>query len=221
MKKFVSVLVALILAMTVCVSALAAPNGFVESPSKPGGPTIEEGDNVILTPFGDRDELPDDIRQALEEAYNTILNAGNLGDICEALEEIAKQIGVPVKNLVVSELFELTYESGEQGVDGKFVVTLKDDSFDDFFALMKYEDGKWIVVEDAKANDNKLSFTAGKLPAPFAVVVNPDDANNGGSQDDIVPPTGDNTNAVGAVIICIGSIVVLGGVYFVFKKREA
>lgn len=221
MKKLVSIVLAVILATTVCVSALAAPNGFVESPSNQKGPEIIEGDGIVVTPFGDRDELPDDVRDVLEEAYNSILNADNLGDLCEALEDLANELGVPVKNLVVSELFELSYENGEQDKAGNFVVTLKDDSFKDFFALMKYEDGKWVLIDDAKLGDgNKLSFTAGKLPAPFAVVVNPNGSNSGDA-DNEVPQTGDNSRVFTAVAICAGSVIALAGVYFVFKKREA
>lgn len=219
MKKLVSVVLAIVLAMTMCVSALAAPNGFVESPSNQKGPEIVEGDNIVVTPFGDRDELPDDVRDALEDAYNSILNADNLGDLSEALEDLANELNVPVKNLVVSELFELSYESGEQGSDGKLTVTLKDDSFKDFFGLIKYENGKWVLIEDAKVNGNKLTFTTGKLPAPFAIVVNPDGGDIGA--DDEVPATGDTTNVLGAVAICAASVVALAGVYFVFKKREA
>ena len=219
MKKLVSVVLAIVLAMTMCVSVLAAPNGFVESPSNQKGPEIVDGDGIVVTPFGDRDELPDDIREVLEEAYNSILNADNLGDLSEALEDLANELNVPVKNLVVSELFELSYESGEQGSDGKLTVTLKDDSFKDFFGLIKYENGKWVLIEDAKVNGNKLTFTAGKLPAPFAIVVNPDGGDIGA--DDEVPATGDTTNVLGAVAICAASVVALAGVYFVFKKREA
>lgn len=219
MKKLVSVVLAIVLAMTMCVSALAAPNGFVESPSNQKGPEIVDGDNIVVTPFGDRDKLPDDVRDALEDAYNSILNADNLGDLSEALEDLANELNVPVKNLVVSELFELSYESGEQGSDGKLTVTLKDDSFKDFFGLIKYENGKWVLIEDAKVNGNKLTFTAGKLPAPFAIVVNPDGSDIGA--DDEVPATGDTTNVLGAVAICAASVVALAGVYFVFKKREA
>lgn len=221
MKKLVSVLVAVILAATVCVSALAAPNGFVESPSNQTGPEIIDGDGIVVTPFGDRDDLPEDVREALEEAYNSILNADNLGELSEALENLANELGVPVQNLVVSELFELSYESGEQDSEGNFVVTLKDESFKDFFALMKYEDGKWVLVDDAKLGEgNKLSFTAGSLPAPFAVVINTDSANDG-TADNEVPATGDNTNVLSAVAICAVSVIALAGVYFVFKKREA
>lgn len=219
MKKLVSVVLAIVLAMTMCVSVLAAPNGFVESPSNQKGPEIVDGDNIVVTPFGDRDELPDDVRDALEKAYNDILNADNLGDLSEALEDLANELNVPVKNLVVSELFDLSYESGEQGSDGKLTVTLKDDSFKDFFGLIKYENGKWTLVEDAKLNGDKLTFTAGKLPAPFAIVVNPDGGDIGA--DDEVPATGDTTNVLGAVAICAASVVALAGVYFVFKKREA
>ena len=219
MKKLVSVVLAIVLAMTMCVSALAAPNGFVESPSNQKGPEIVDGDNIVVTPFGDRDKLPDDVRDALEDAYNSILNVDNLGDLSETLEDLANELNVPVKNLVVSELFELSYESGEQGSDGKLTVTLKDDSFKDFFGLIKYENGKWTLVEDAKLNGDKLTFTAGKLPAPFAIVVNPDGGDIGA--DDEVPATGDTTNVLGAVAICAASVVALAGVYFVFKKREA
>ena len=219
MKKLVSVLIALILALTVSLSVLAAPNGFVESPSNQTGPELIGGDNIVLTPFGDKDKLPDDVRDTLEDSYNSILNADNLGEICEALEELAKQVGVPVENLVVSELFELSYESGKEDNDGKYVVTLKDDTFEDFFALMKYEDGKWVLVDDAKTSDgNKLTFTAGELPSPFAVVINP----NGGSggDDSVVPPTGDSNNIFGVAVAGGVALATLTGVYFVFKKRE-
>ena len=216
MKKLVSLVLAVILAMTVCVSVLAAPNGFVESPSNQKGPEVIEGDGIVVTPFGDRDDLPDDVRQTLEDAYNSILNAENLGELSEALEDLANQLNVPIKNLVVSELFNISYENGKEDNEGKFTITLKDDSLGDFFALMKYEDGKWILVDDAKAFDNnKLSFTAGKLPSPFAIVVNSDGTTN--STDDQVPQTGDNSRVFGAVALCAGSVIALAGVYFIFK----
>lgn len=220
MKKLISVVLVLILAVTLSVSALAAPNGFVESPTNQKGPDVVEGEGIVVTPFGDRDDLPEEVRQALEEAYNAILNAGNLGEISQGLSELAQTTGIPVQNLVVSELFDISPEDVQQGEDGKFHVTLKDDSLDDFFGLIQYVDGNWTLVEDAKVEDGKLTFTATNLPSPFAIVVNPD-SNNSGDSDDVVPPTGESDDIVRAVVIGGVSLVSLAGVYFVFKKREA
>lgn len=219
MKKLISVVLALVLALTLSVSALAAPNGFVESPTNQKGPEVVEGEGIVLTPFGDRDNLTDEERKALEDAYNSILNADNLGEICEALDELAKQTGIPVEDLIVSELFNISPEDASDNGDGKYNVTLKDDSLGDFFALMQYVDGKWNLVGDAKVEDGKLTFVATDLAAPFAIVVNPN--GDDGNSDDIVPPTGEDNGMVTAIAIGGVSLVSLAGVYFVFKKREA
>ena len=228
MKKFFSVCVALVLATILGVSALAAPSGFVESPSNKNNPVIVEGNNIVVTPFGDRDDLPEEIRQMLEEAYNSILNSDNLGDLCEGLEELANSTSIPVGNLAVSDLFELTFEDGTTNEDGSITVTLKDNNLDDFFGLIKYENGEWTMVEDAVVTNNKLTFTPGNLPASFAIVVNKEATDDNGSDnngdintddnDSDVPPTGDSSDVATAAVV---SLVALTAVVFVSKKRNA
>ena len=113
MKKAVSICLALIMVMSMSLTALAAPGKFVSSPSGNRAPIIIEYDNVfeecsaelIITPYAERNTLPEDLREQFEDAYNDIKETDDLSDLNSRLAQEATKLGVDVSALEVSDLF--------------------------------------------------------------------------------------------------------------------
>ena len=174
MKKLMALCLALTMVMgaALCVSADSA----VPSPSGNNGPKViiakvDDTDitpDVKVTPYADRASAPDDVRDNLEAAYAQISGAENVADLNESLKELAKSM-----DLSVSDLFDLRDSSAaRQGA--KMSITMSSNTFENFVALMYYDNGAWKLVEDASVTqigtDYYLAFTS--LGAyPYAVLV--------------------------------------------------
>ena len=73
MKKIVSIIMILVMALTCSVSAFAAPTGFVASPAV-DSMKLESFDNetescvaeIVLTPYAEKNELTAEAKTALE-----------------------------------------------------------------------------------------------------------------------------------------------------------
>lgn len=174
MKKLMALCLALTMVMgaALCVSADSA----VPSPSGNNGPKVitakvDDTDitpDVKVTPYADRASAPDDVRDNLEAAYAQISGAENVADLNESLKELAKSM-----DLSVSDLFDLRDSSAaRQGA--KMSITMSSNTFENFVALMYYDNGAWKLVEDASATkvgtDYYLSFTSAGAH-PYAVLV--------------------------------------------------
>lgn len=163
MKKLLSV--CLVLVMVICFSVTAmAEGGFISSPSlNPAPEVIEPTDgSIVVHSYSKRNELSEDKRNALEDAYNSIKSTNNLSDLNGALNG---------KNIGVSDLFNVGYNGTNAA--GNHSVTLKADTLNNFVALMTYVNGEWKIVEGAKIQNGNLVFTA-KDFGPYAIVVNTD-----------------------------------------------
>lgn len=176
MKKIVVSLMALVLALSLSVTAFAA-GAFLSSPSANAGTelvdvTLSEGCNatIIITPYGERDTLSDEARKLLEEAYDSIAGTDNLGDLVEGLKELAEQAGIDVSTLAVSDLFNIGYEGCDGHADHSYTVKLKPEVLKNFFKVMQYVDGKWIIVENATVDGEYLTMSS-KYYGPVAIVV--------------------------------------------------
>jgi hypothetical protein len=160
------------------VAAFAAPEGFVHSPTgrpAPGIVTFDPADDdcsakLVITPYGDKDALPEDIKKQLEKAFDDIINADNLKDLCDGLADV-----VGNKTAKVSDLFNVhttDCKTHDDHVD--FDVVLEADNLKNFAGLMyRDNDGKWVLVKDAKVSGNHLKFSLDNFDgaAPFAIVV--------------------------------------------------
>lgn len=200
MKKLI--VFALVLAMALAVPTAVLADSFISSPSNQNTPTTED-EHITVTGYGDRDTLPDDVREDLESAYEDIKKADDVTDLTEDLKDVLKDAGVSPEDAAVSSLFDITTDEES---DGK--VELTSEQFEDFVALLYYDGEEWHVVEDAKADGKKLTFTS-KGDGVYAVVVSTDNAPD-------APPTGE---ALPVGFIALAVLFGAAGVCFFVKSK--
>lgn len=181
MKKVLAICLMIIMVASLSVTALAAPHGFVSSPSGGKRPPVldffDPVDNdctgeLVVTPYGDKNELNDDERKAMEDAYNDIVNSGKLTDLNKELEDAAKDKGINGKDLAVGDLFHLGCKGcSDHDKHEKYKVSLDVEGLDRFVGVIyRDENGDWQWVKDAKVENGKLHFT-GEGYHPYAVVL--------------------------------------------------
>ena len=216
MKKLITLALALIMAMTMTVAASAA---FVSSPSASDGPSIEdvvtedgsEAPEIVLTPYKDRENLSEDGKKDMEEAYDDIKGTDNLVDKVEGLDEVAEDKGVKEEDLAVKDLFNLDTEDGE-ALDGKVTITLKPDTLKNFVALVVKDGDSWVVVPGVEVDkeNGTISFDAEDLGTYAIVVNNPDDKDS--------PATSDAFDF--SILFMVGTVVFGAAAAFCFAKSK-
>ena len=235
MKRVLAICLVMLMALSMSVSVLAAPKGFVESPTGRPAPGMIKFDpqdddctaELIVTPYGDRDELPEEYKKLLEDAYQDVVGTDDLTKLNDDLKNLAKDKNLKGDKLAVSDLFNLHVEDcddhdGHKGFD----VVLDADTLKNFVALMYMnEDGQWVLVKDAAVvnNGDHLSFTIDELDssAPFAIVVNTGAEGTQPDTDPDDPKTGDISYIHIYVTIMAVSALALGVILVVSKKRAA
>jgi len=223
MKKALTFCLMVLLVVSMSINALAIPGGFVSSPSGNRPPILVTFDPVDedctadleITDFGNRDKLPDDKRQGLEDAYDAIKNTDDLTDLNDDLKDLADKKDIDGDKLGVSDLFDLSSSGDCEEHDGhkEYKVTLDAETLDRFVGLIyRDDDGNWHLVEDAKVVDGKLQFTAQGF-YPYAVVV------------DTTEGEPSKTGDTGTILICGAvmavSAVALAVVLIKGKKQRA
>lgn len=238
MKKLFAICLAIVMIASLSIGVLAAPHGFVNSPSGGRRPPVliyfqpvddDCTSTVIITSFGDKDNLSDADRQKMEDAYNDIINADSLVDLIEALVDIAGQLGLSAKNLGVGDLFHLGCEGCDdhEGHD-KFNISLDAEGLDKFVGVMyRDDDGNWHWIEDAKVVDGKVQFT-GQGYHPYAVVLNNTEGAGGSGDSGDSGNTGDKPSKTGdtsIIAICASVMAVSAAALVVVlvknKKQHA
>lgn len=176
MKKIVISLLALVLAVSMPLTAFAA-GAFLNSPSANAPTQLVDYEftdgceaKIILTPYSERHKLSDEDRERLEDAYDSIAGTKNLGDLVEALKEAAEKAGIDPSKLAVSDLFNLDYEGCDDHDDHSYTIKLKPELLKNFFKVMCYIDGKWVVIENATVDGEYLTIK-GNYYGPMAIVV--------------------------------------------------
>lgn len=222
MKKAMVLIVALlVMALGLTAVSSAAPGVFVSSPSGNPAPELVSGDaeaddcvaKLEITPYSERDQLPAFLREQIEAAYGEIVNAEDVGDLTAAVEQLAQQLGIPVEDLAVSDLFDIHYYNcDDHDRHGHFDIVLKSDLLKNFVCLLHRQNGQWHIVEGAKVTNNgeHLDFDASDL-SPFAIVVNTGD----GVKD---PSTGDAFNI--ALYVALALVSAAAVVYLCVKLRK-
>lgn len=210
MKKIAVSLMALVMVFSLSVTAFAA-GAFLSSPSKNHTQLVEyqftEGctGKMVITPYGERDTLDDYARKLLEEAYGQIAKDKNLDNLVDGLKELAEKNGKDVSSLAVSDLFNIGYEGCDSHADHDYTVKLKPELTDNFFTVMQYVNGKWIIVENAKVEGGYLTMSS-KYYGPVAIVV------------DAGTPTGDAFPWIYVVLMAV-SAMGLVAVSVLYKKK--
>ena len=222
MKKVLAVilLIAAVMSLTLPASALGK---FYKSPSGNRVPeliTYKNDDGcdayLIITPYAQRNTLPDDLKAMIEEAYWTIANATDLTTIMPGLKAIADAKNIDYKNLAVSDLFDVRWKNCEKHAEHSFSdVEIESENLKGFVAFMHYnKEHKWEVIEDATVSvvDGKyrLHFSIKNL-SPFAIVI---DGSSGSSY------TGDNSRIGLYIAIMAASAASLVTVAVIIGKRR-
>lgn len=212
MKKIIVICLALVMVLGASFSAFATPGGFYVSPSTKKAPELVEGKpqneycnaRIVVTAYGDRDELSETARQALETAYASIVGTTNLNTLNSGLNDVAEKKGMDVSKFAVSDLFDISATdcTTEHGGHYGFNVTLKHEALQDFVALLHYNNGQWQIVENPIVTNNgeHLEFEVDTL-SPFAVVVN--------TGDIMTEPVDDGLSTGAIVGIVAGSLAFL------------
>ena len=212
MKKVLVICLVMLMVAILGVTAFAAPNGFVSSPSGNAAPDVESFEpsdedctaTLVVTPYGDKHELSKTLQAMLDAAYNSIVNADDLTSLNDDLAKIVKDRNLDSKKLAVSDLFDIHVagcDYHEEHVD--FDVTLSADTLSHFVALLHMnKDGEWELVADARVanNDEHLIFSVESF-SPFAIVIDTSASS---------PDTGDSAMIyVGAMAASAVAFVVL------------
>jgi hypothetical protein len=222
MKKIV---VFVLSALLIALSAFPAFSAFISSPSSNPAPEIVGSDNehddcdaeIVICAYGNRATLDDESRAELEEAYASIFKASDIGDLNEKLDDLAAKLQITTDKFIVSDLFDVDYaeSDGHEG-HGKFTVTIKSNMLKNFACMLHYHNDAWELVENTSLNEDKtqLTFTASEF-SPFAIVVHDGSA--------VTPSGGDNLILI-ITLSAVGAAAVGGGVAFgviTYKKKKA
>ena len=185
MKKIIVLFMAAFILLTLSISAFATNGGFVSSPSNNQAPEMLKVKNgfedctskFAVMSYADRDQLSEDARKALEDAYASIKETDDIASLNDAIVVVSKKLGVDVSHLAVSDLFDLAPKADAELEEGdKYDFSVKAETLENFVCLLHYVDGKWEVVEDAEVSEDgeNLEFEVDGF-SPFAVVVSTGD----------------------------------------------
>ncbi len=228
MKKVLAIILALVMVVATGVFAFAASNNFVKSPTGQRAPTLIVGGNTAedcfawleITSWADRHTIDDETRAKFEEAYNQIIAASDLTELCGDLGTVAAALGIPSEALAVSDLFDITWYGCDdhRNHNGVFEIQIQPEYLDNFVALLHYHNGEWVVISDAAVigDGDILSFTVGDL-SPFAIIVNSGD-------NPVDPPFGGDTTFLAAYIAIMavsGIALIVVGVKIKKGRKDA
>ncbi len=215
MKKMLTLLAVLALAVSLCVPAFAFPGGFVSSPSLNDGPALEDsetnpsGMRLVVTAYADRATLNEEMKAAFEAAYENIYSTP---DLSELVPSLAEYTGVDAKNLAVSDLFHVHVEEVATVAEEEtsYTLTVSCRTLNKFEALLHRTAEGWQIVDNAALTEEGfVKFTTQELGV-FAVVV---DVENGGA----TPPSGDIFPLVAAGLLLTAAAFVA---LVLFKGRK-
>ncbi len=221
MKKVLLICISIVMVFALSLTAFAAPENFVESPTG-NGPAIDGfvpddpdfSGSLVIIPFKDRESLSTEDQGAMEDAYDSITKADDLSDICSGLKNKADAMGIPTTDLAVKDLFNIDATAGGVTVNGgKFTITLDASSIKGFVGIMQYLNGEWIILDDAKIENGKLVFTTEELTT-YAIVV---DATKGAATS---PQTGDPMYNVYAGVVAACTVGIMAVLFVVIKKKN-
>ncbi len=221
MKKIITVIMALVLGLSMSLSVFAAPGSFLVSPGTKFSPVLVEGvindceGVLVITPYAERHNLPDNERKQLEDAYGQFRDNENLSNLVSGLNKNSNDNERNVTRYAISELFYTGYQNCDDH-DGhnNFRAVLKLESTKNFAALLTLVNGVWTVVEDVEVDGDHL-IVNGNYYGPYAIAMN-----TGSGDIDNTVNTGDSFPWIYVVLMSVSAIglVVLAVVH---KKNKA
>ena len=226
MKKIIMICLAVLMVLSLNISVFATTGAFVSSPSGNPAPELVDAKNesedceskLYITAYGDRDELSEEARRKIEEAYSDLVGTQDISTLNAAIADLAKKLGLSATDLAVSELFDISATNCDgHGDHGRFNITIKPEALKNFVCLLHYFGGEWHIVDGAEVTNNgtHLEFDVDQL-SPFAIVVSTGKA-------PVEPAPASNTvwiiaAVAGAVVVASVIIVVL---VLKSKKKKA
>lgn len=226
MKKLIKICLVVAIVASFSISAFATASGFVSSPTGKTAPELVSGKNesadcvssLIITAFGDRDELSEEACQKIEEAYSLISEVQDLSALNGKIDELAKKLGLESSDLAVSDLFDISNTHCDGHEDhGYFDIKMKAETLKNFVCLLHYYEGEWDIVENAQVTNNgeHLEFYEDEF-SPFAIVVSV-------GKTPVLPTVTQNPVLVAATIL-VETAVIGMALYMVYvlntKKSE-
>lgn len=224
MKKFVVICLTLVMMLSLSITALAANGAFIQSPSRNPAPSVENftpksdedgkcDAELIITPYKERNTLPEDLLALIENAYDQIANTDDLSTFNADLANLAKEKNIEGKDLAVSDLFDMRVEGCTVHKDHvEYEVEIEADTLTRFVGFLHMtKDGKWELIDNAKVVDGgkRLQFTVDDF-SPYAIVVN--------RNEEAVEP-GDNSMMFVWIMVAAASGLLL--VALLAKKNKA
>ncbi len=218
MKKFMIACLALLLMMSMSLTALAVEGGFVDSPSLNPAPRMisfradsaECEAELDITAYVDRANLSEEDRTAIEAAYTEIKGSDDLSVLNADLAALAESLDVAGTDLAVSDLFDMDYvnctHENHKDLHGNFQIQLEAETLDNFVGLLHRNNGTWELVEAASVDGNVMTFSIDGF-SPFAIVVN---------TGKHAPDTGDNS-----MVYMWGIVAAVSALAVVICLREA
>lgn len=219
MKKILTVAVIAVMLLIPAVSAFAANDSFVSSPSGILAPELIEGTNadkdceavVSISSYADRDQLPQEMREMLEAAYLSIAQTSDVGTLTDDVKDLAEELNITTDKLAARDLFDIHYSDCETH-DGhsSFTVKLGFENLENYAGLLHYTDEGWELVESELKSNGELTFTVDSL-SPFAVLVH-----------DGTAVVEDNSNLgwkIALDVLILGEAVALGYLVYRFVKK--
>jgi hypothetical protein len=180
---------------------------------------------LVITAYADRDELSEEARKAIEDAYTAIVGAKELALLNAKLKELAEAKGVSPESLVVSDLFDISYVTTDgHTAHGHYEITLKTKTLKNFVTLLHYYEGEWLIVDGATTSSaagyDYLTFSESKF-SPFAIVVSTEDvkaetAPEGDKDED--KDDEEKPNAGLIIGITVPAVLVVGGAGWFFAS---
>ena len=177
MKKIFALLVAVLVVASTSLVALAAPGSFVSSPSNQQAPLLVKAENaseaceavVKITAYADRDELSEEDRKELEDAYASIVKTEDVGTLSKDLKNEAASYGISTTDMAVSDLFHLSHTEEDHEGHGAFDIVLKPASAKYVVGILHYSENGWKFIEATAGDEGELCFTTDAL-STFAIV---------------------------------------------------
>jgi len=224
MKKLLAVCFAALMIVSLSVASLAAPGGFVSSPSGNQAPVLIDSAiaddtckaEVIVTAYAKRGDLSEDARKNIEAAYTSIVGTEDLGTLSDDIKEAAELLGINSTDFAVSDLFDISLTACEgHEAHGAYEVKLEAATLKNFACLIHYVNGSWEMIEDAEIDENGyLVFTSVDFHS-FAIVA---------VKDGVAINPKEDVNALAIAAGVGGGAVGIGGaiwlVLFLLKRKK-
>lgn len=234
MKKLMTMFLALALAASLTVPALATFTPSVENKGAPEivSATLADGtdvkDSILVTPYARRGTAIDTIKQSLEDAHKDVQNAGTMDKLIAEVNTwlAAKHAGVKAEDLLASDLFDVSYvdASGnvaalDQPVTITFKLTVPVDNV--LLVLHKNSSGWELMNKDDTAKYQKIDKYQVKVtfdslsPVVFAI-------DSAEFHVDPNGPSSPQTGEISPVVVIAGmTIVAACAAAYVVRKEKA